>query len=105
LHLEFGAPGGTIHGMRFRVTRHTAVKPPEDVLNLLDARLPARQDDVIFTKSGGEIDVRLDRDDSVRMTQDEREERGREAVLEAVGEVCERWPGLRLDWFAVSRAR
>ncbi|HXD53998.1 MAG TPA: hypothetical protein VN618_04520 [Solirubrobacteraceae bacterium] len=91
--------------MRFRVTRHTAVKPPEGVLDLLSARIPKRREDVLFSQVGGEIRARLDRDEAIAMTQDERVEIGREAVLEAVGEVCERSPDLKLDWYAVSPAR
>jgi hypothetical protein len=91
--------------MRFRVTTHTAVRPPEGVLDLLGERIPSRQGDVLFSKVGGEIRARLDREDSVWMTQDERIEIGRRAVLEAVGEVCERVPNLKLDWYAVSPAR
>jgi hypothetical protein len=91
--------------MRFRVTRHSAVKPPEGALSLLSERIPLRREDVLFSKVGGEIQARLDREDSVRMTEDERLEIGREAILEAVGEVCERSPDLKLDWFAVSPAR
>lgn len=35
------------------------------------------------------------------MTRDERVEIGRRAVLDALDEVCERAPGLKLDWYAV----
>lgn len=91
--------------MRFRVTRHSAVKSPENVLALLGERLPPRRDDVLFSSASGEIRARLDRDEAVWMTDDELLEIGREAVLEAVGEVCERSSDLKLDWFAVSPAR
>jgi len=67
--------------------------------------MPRRREDVVFSRAGGEIRALIDRDDSVRMTQDERLELGREAVLEALGEVCSRAPELRIDWFAVSPAR
>ncbi len=91
--------------MRFRVTRHAAVKPPEGVLDLLSERIPARREDVMFSKVGGEIRARLDREDSAWRTEDERSEIDREAVLQAVGQVCERSPDLKLDWYAVSPAR
>ena len=58
------------------------------------------------TRRAGEgINARLDRDEEVGMTRDERSEIGREAVLEVVGEVCERSPELKLDWYAVSPSR
>jgi hypothetical protein len=88
--------------MRFRVTRHTAVKPPDDVLDLLIERLPARRGDVIFERSGSEIRARLDRDEAVWETQDERVAIGREAVMAALADVCDASSGLKLDWFAVS---
>jgi len=91
--------------MTFRVTTHAAAKPPEGALILLGERMPKRREDVLFSRVGGEIRARLDRDDSIATTSDERLEIGREAVLEAVGEVCERSPELKLDWFAVSPAR
>ncbi len=91
--------------MRFRVTRHTAVKPPDDVLDLLIGRLPTRQGEVIFEIIGSEIRGRLDRDEAVWETQDERLAIGRKAVLAALGEVCDRPPALKLDWFAVSADR
>jgi hypothetical protein len=81
------------------------VKPPEHVLDLLSEKIPPRREDVMFTKVGGEIRARLDRDEAVWMTSDERTEIGREAVLEVLGNLCERWPELKLDWYAVSPAR
>ena len=90
--------------MRFKVTRHSAERPPEGVVALLGERIPRRREDVMFTSVGGEIRARLDREDAVWMTQDERIEIGRQAVLEAVGEICERAPELKLDWYAVSPA-
>jgi hypothetical protein len=91
--------------MRFRITKHTAKTPPDHVLELLTERIPQRREDVLFTSAGGEIRARLDRDDAVWMTQDERLEIGRRAVLDVVGEVCDRAPELKLDWYAVSPAR
>lgn len=90
--------------MRFTITRHSAVKAPQDVLSLLSERMPSRSEDVVFTKVGKEIRARVDRVDSISMTQDERAEIGRESVLKAIGEVCERSPDLKLDWFAISPA-
>jgi hypothetical protein len=67
--------------------------------------MPARRGDVLFSKRGNQIQARLDRETSTWMTQHERIEIGREAVIAAVGEICERSPHLKLDWFAVSPAR
>jgi len=91
--------------MRFRVTRHAAVKPPSDALNRLSERIPPRREDVQFAKAGDEIRARLDSDELSSRTEAERAEIGREAVLEALSEVCERSPELKLDWFAISPAR
>jgi hypothetical protein len=91
--------------MRFRITRHTTASPPEDALDLLTSRIGKRRDDVCFARVGGEIRASFDRDEPVAMTQDERTDVGRRAVLEIVEEVCDRAPELKLDWFAVSPAR
>ena len=74
-------------------------------MDRLAQRIPARREDVLFSKVGGEIRARLDRDEAVSMPQEERVEIEREAVLEAVGEVCERSPDLKLDWYAVAPTR
>ena len=91
--------------MKFRITRHATASPPEHALDLLSARMGRRCEDVSFTRVGPEITASLDRDDPVAMTQDERADIGRRAVLDAVAEICERAPELKLDWFAVSPAR
>jgi hypothetical protein len=81
------------------------MSPPEQALDLLTARMGNRREDVSFKRVGPEIRATLDRDLPVAMTQDERIHRGRREVLEVVGEICERAPELKLDWFAVSPAR
>ncbi len=86
----------------FRVTRHTALTPPDQAMSLLSERLPNRCEDVSFSIACGEIGASLDRDDSVSVTHDERVEIGRRAVLGALEEICERGPALKLDWYAVS---
>lgn len=73
-------------------------------MSLLCERLPHDCEDVCFSMSAGEIGASLDRDDSVSVTQDERVEIGRRAVLGALEEICERAPALKLDWYAVSPA-
>ncbi len=74
-------------------------------MELLSSHIPARREDVAFSRIGSEIRARVDRDDAVWMTQDERVEIGRKAVLDIVRDVCERSPELKLDWFAISPAR
>jgi hypothetical protein len=90
--------------MRFRVVRHAAVAAPDRAMRLLSERIPERREDVCFSKLGEDLGAMLDRDEPVWVTQDERAEVGRRAVLEALAEVCERAPELELDWYAVARA-
>jgi len=91
--------------MKFRITRHTTASPPQDALDLLTDRIGRRREDVFFSRVGAEIRAKLDRDDPVGRTLDERTDIGRRAVLEIVGDICERTPELKLDWYAVSPAR
>jgi hypothetical protein len=91
--------------MKFRITRHTTASPPEQALDLLTERIGSACKDLCFARVGPEIRASLDRDDPVAMTQDERTDIGRRAVLEAVSEICEGAPELELDWYAVSPAR
>jgi hypothetical protein len=87
--------------VRFKITPHSAFKPPEDALDLLWSRLGPRREEVSFIKVGEEIKASTDVDAPVAMTSDERVDSGRRAVLEIVVEVCEGAPELRSDWFAV----
>jgi len=91
--------------MRFRITRHASGSPPEDALDLLTVRMGNRCEDVRFARVGPNVTAILDRDLPVAVTQDERIDIGRREVLDAVAEICERAPDLKLDWFAVSPAR
>jgi hypothetical protein len=91
--------------MRFRITRHAATSPPDQAVELLAQRLGSRRKGVSFVLVGAEIRANLKRDDPVYMTQDERVDIGRRAVLEIVSELCERDPDLNVDWYAVSPAR
>jgi hypothetical protein len=91
--------------VKFRITRHAATSPPEQAIDVLAERIGSRRKGVSFRRVGDEIRVNIDRDDPVHMTQDERVDIGRRAVLEIVADLCERDPELELDWFAVSPAR
>jgi hypothetical protein len=79
--------------------------PPEHALDLLSERIGRRCEDVSFMRVGSEITAKLDRDHPIAMTRDERIHTGRRLVLDAVGEICDRSPELKLDWYAVSPAR
>jgi hypothetical protein len=91
--------------MRFRITRHASASAPEYALDLLSEHIGAKRREVSFARVGHEIRANLDRDEQVAMTQDERADIGRRAVLAIVSDVCERAPELKLDWYAVSAAR
>lgn len=73
-------------------------------MGLLGERIPKRCEEVRFSVSGDQIEARLDCDRPVSTMRDERVEIGRRAVLEALEQVCERAPELRLDWYAVAPA-
>jgi hypothetical protein len=88
--------------VRFRITPHSALAPPEDALELLWQQLGPSREEVSFVKEDAEIVATTDEDPPVSMTRDERDEIGRRAVLDVVREVCELAPDLRSDWFAVS---
>jgi hypothetical protein len=91
--------------MRFKITLHSGHKSPEDSLDLLAKRLGPRREDVSFAKVGNEIWATLEADAPVSMTQDERDDIGRRAVLEVMTEACDAAPELNSDWFAVSSGR
>lgn len=91
--------------MKFKITRHGATAPPEQAIDLLAQRLPSRRKGVSFARVGAEIRANVNRDDPVYVTQDERVDIGRRAVLEIITELCERDPDLNIDWYAVSPSR
>jgi hypothetical protein len=91
--------------VRFKITYHSGHKPPEGALDLLAQRLGPRREDVSFVKVGTEIWATEAADAPVSMTQDERTDIGRRAVLAVVREVCDAAPDLNSDWFAVSSGR
>ena len=88
--------------MKFRVTRHSALAPPADALDLLWQRLGGDHEGVEFTRAGDEIRAAWEEDAPVSMERDERMQIGRRAVLDIVSEVCDGAPELRLDWYAIS---
>jgi hypothetical protein len=88
--------------VNFRITRHSGFSAPENALDLLWERLGSGREGVTFARGGREIRARWGDDAPVSMERDEREEIGRSTVLEIVKDICERTPGLKADWFAVS---
>jgi hypothetical protein len=91
--------------VRFRITRHSGYSPPQDALELLLARLGPNRDGASFAKVGAEIWATMESDAPVSMTQDERADIGRRAVLNIMREACDGAPGLNSDWFAVGSER
>ena len=91
--------------MRFRITRHSGSASPLDALDLLGEQLGASCEGVRFSKAGGEITATWQEDTPFPRTEDELAERGRLAVWEVVATTCERAPGLKPEWFAVSVKR
>jgi hypothetical protein len=92
--------------VRFRITRHSGSASPPDALDLLDEQLGASREGVRFSKAGGEITATWqEKDTPFPRTADELAERGRLAVWEVVATACERAPGLKPEWFAVSVKR
>jgi hypothetical protein len=88
--------------MDFRITPHSGSGAPDDAIDLLWARLGARQPEASFAKGGGGIRARWTVDVPVAMERDEREELGRAAILEILRTVCGQTPELTADWYAVS---
>ncbi len=88
--------------MKFSITLHSRSGGPPDALDLLFEQLGPRRGGARFSRGAAEIRVSWDEDAPVSMERDERAEIGRIAVLEILGEVCDRTPGLKLDWYAVS---
>jgi hypothetical protein len=88
--------------VKFRITRHSAFKVPDDALELLWQRLGSSHDGVSFAKVGAEIEASVGDEAPVSMTRDERVDIGRRAILAIVLDTCEPAAELRSDWFAVS---
>jgi hypothetical protein len=91
--------------VRFKITRHSGFSPPEDALEQLLQRLGVYREGARFSKVGEEIWANVETEAPVSMTQDERVDIGRRAVLKLVREACEAAPGLESDWFAVGSER
>ena len=88
--------------MRFRIALHSGENAPTDAIERLAARLGTSVDDAFFTRVGNEILASWGEDAPVAMERDEREEVGRLALLEIIGQACEDSGDLRVEWFAVA---
>ena len=88
--------------MRFRIGLHAGHAAPPDAVARLAERLGSRCEDARFSLRGDALEATWGEDAPSAMSRDERAEIGRSALLEIVGAACERAPGLRLDWFAIS---
>jgi hypothetical protein len=91
--------------VRFKISRHSGFSAPADAVDLLWQQLGAKRDEASFARVGSEIRAEWGADTPVSLERDEREEHGRRVVLEIVRDVCERTPGLKTDWFAISPFR
>jgi hypothetical protein len=91
--------------VNFRITRHTRSGAPNEALQLLFERLGRKRGDARFAIAGREIKAVWGHDAPVAIERDEREEIGRQALLEIVAGVCADAPELELRWFAVSPRR
>jgi hypothetical protein len=91
--------------VKFRITHHTGHggAVPPDALDELIQRLGAVRNDVEFSRSPTEIAATWNGYTSSSMTEDERIELGRRAILELVRDVCEEPPPLDVEWFAISK--
>jgi hypothetical protein len=88
----------------FRIAYHAASRhtPPEGALELLWEALGPVREDVSFALGNREITANWRGDVSISMTQEERVQIGRRAVLDVVLRVCDAAPELDSEWFAVS---
>lgn len=91
--------------MRFRISRHSGFAAPADAVDLLWQHLGAKRDEASFAKAGSMIRAEWGADAPASLKRDEREEIGRGVLLEIVRDICERTPGLKSDWYAISPFR
>jgi hypothetical protein len=89
----------------YKITPHAGYGAPHDAIERLSQRLGAGRDRVSFAKAGAELRATWDEHRDTSTTPEEHREVGRRAVLDAVREVCEVTPDLKLDWYAVSPVR
>lgn len=89
--------------MNYAIAKHSGARAPGDALELLWRHLEGRRfEEIYFRRAGRDILVSTGHDTPVAMERDEREEIGRQEVLDCLREICERAPELELDWYAVA---
>jgi hypothetical protein len=91
--------------VRFRISRHSGFSAPADAVDQLWQHLGPKREEASFAKVGNVIRAEWGADAPVSLERDEREEIGRGVLLEIVRDVCERTPGLKTDWYAISPFR
>jgi hypothetical protein len=91
--------------VRFTITLHSGYDAPPDALERLFEQVGPTREDARFAMASSEIRATWGEDAPTSMESDEREQRGRSALLEILEEACERSSDLKLDWFAVSARR
>ena len=91
--------------MQFRISLHSGSGAPPDALDLLAERLGSSREGFSFAHAGGAITATWREGGPSNRTEEERAEIGRGEALGVVRGVCEREPGLKLDWFAVHPPR
>jgi hypothetical protein len=88
--------------MEFRITTHTGRGAPADAIESLWRHLQERTSRTRYSQRGrNEIRASSGYDEARQAIREERMERERRAVLEAVREVCDLAPELESDWYAV----
>lgn len=89
--------------MEFRITTHRGHGAPVDAIDSLWPHLEGKKlENAVFARGRNEIRARSGYDEVSRAIREERMERERRVVLEAVCEVCDRAPELKSGWYAVS---
>jgi hypothetical protein len=91
--------------MDFKITPHSGWEAPDNALDLLWEQLGKRRGQTSFVRGRNEIRATWGEDLPVGMEASEREELGRNAILEIVYAVCDGAPDLRPDWYAVGARR
>jgi hypothetical protein len=91
--------------VRFAISVHSGSGAPGDAIERLAAGLGRVREGTRFATRGTQIIATPDEDAGGLREGSEREEMGRLALLEQIGEVCERTPDLKLDWYAVRPQR
>jgi hypothetical protein len=92
--------------VQFKITRHSGCGAPADALELLWSQIEGRSfEHVAFAQRRDALDASVRRELPVAMERNEREELGRQDVLECLRHICDGVSDLRFEWFAVGLRR